>query len=114
MSADSDLELNDDVADISEVEETKINEEDIANLDEFIKSMKEKPAGSINNLTAAEKINFSKALGFFGTTQTEKKAEPKQVKRTEVIDDFIRNFMIKHKMKRSLEAFQVNIVYEVA
>ena len=31
-------------------------------------------------------------------------------KRLEVVDDFIRNFLIKHKMNRSLEVFQVRIL----
>jgi len=90
LSQDSDAELNDEVADISELEDVKVDEEELNDLDKLINSTKEKPAG----------------LEFLRTTQTEKRVEPKQVKRTEVIDDFIRNFMIKHKMKRSLEVFQ--------
>ena len=31
------------------------------------------------------------------------------VRRPEVIDDFIRNFLIHHKMERTLEAFQVSL-----
>jgi hypothetical protein len=31
--------------------------------------------------------------------------EAKVEKRLEVVDDFIRNFLIKHKMNRSLEIF---------
>ena len=45
MSADSDLELNDDVADLSEVEDVKFDEEELNDLDKLINSTKDKPAG---------------------------------------------------------------------
>lgn len=45
LSADSDLELNDDVADLSEVEDVKVDEEELNDLDKLINSTKEKPAG---------------------------------------------------------------------
>ena len=35
------------------------------------------------------------------------KLQPRMVERHTVIDDFIRNFLIKYKMKRTLDAFQV-------
>jgi len=35
----------------------------------------------------------------------EEKVTSKAVSRLEVVDDFIRNFLIKHKMNRSLEVF---------
>jgi hypothetical protein len=34
-------------------------------------------------------------------------AEAKDVKRLEVVDDFIRNFLIRNKMNRTLAVFQV-------
>ena len=39
--------------------------------------------------------------------KTEKpKLEPKHVQRLEVIDDFIRNFLTKNNMTKTLESFQ--------
>mgnify|MGYP003691801717 CR=1 FL=1 len=34
-------------------------------------------------------------------------AEPKHVQRLEVVDDFIRNFLIKNNMSKTLSSFQV-------
>jgi hypothetical protein len=34
--------------------------------------------------------------------------EPKHLKRLEVVDDFIRNFLIRNGMNKTLNAFQVN------
>lgn len=38
--------------------------------------------------------------------QRERKVEPKHVTRLEVIDDFIRNFLIKNNMTKTLSSFQ--------
>jgi hypothetical protein len=37
----------------------------------------------------------------------QKATEAKDVKRLEVVDDFIRNFLIRNKMNRTLAVFQV-------
>lgn len=34
--------------------------------------------------------------------------QPKHLKRLEVVDDFIRNFLIRNGMNKTLNAFQVN------
>jgi hypothetical protein len=40
-------------------------------------------------------------------TTMHRAAEAKDVKRLEVVDDFIRNFLIRNKMNRTLAVFQV-------
>lgn len=42
--------MNDDVADLSEVEDVKVDEEELNDLDKLINSTKEKPAGSQINI----------------------------------------------------------------
>jgi hypothetical protein len=42
-----------------------------------------------------------------GRRTSQPKLEAKNIEREVVIDDFIRNFLIKMKMEKSLEAFQV-------
>ena len=46
-------------------------------------------------------------------TDYERKPESTLVQRQELVDDFIRNFFIKHNLTRSLETFQIEW-YEVA
>ncbi len=38
-----------------------------------------------------------------------KNYQPKHVKRLEVVDDYIRNFLTKHGMNKTLNSFQVHI-----
>lgn len=53
-------------------------------------------ASTIRKSQVSEKYNKTEQL----------KPEPKHVQRLEVIDDFIRNFLIKSNMAKTLESFQ--------
>ncbi|EAR99424.2 flagellar WD-repeat protein PF20 (macronuclear) [Tetrahymena thermophila SB210] len=70
---------------LSEIDDMKVDDEDINDLDKLVAT------------TRKEVIVPPKE---------DKKPVSKTVKRLEVVDDFIRNFLIKHKMTRSLEVFQ--------
>lgn len=70
---------------ISELDDIRVDDKDIDDLDKLIA------------ITRKEEIIVP---------PQEKKIVPGGVSRLEVVDDFIRNFLIKHKMTRSLEVFQ--------
>ena len=112
MSQDSDLDLDDDVAELSELDDIRADENDLNDLDKLISTANQKQPLSNSTARGWSDVMPCVRLGALESdlarsTQFERRPEAKTIKRTEVIDDFIRNFMIKHKMQRSLEAFQV-------
>ena len=75
--------------------------EDVHDLDEI--------ADSINDINELEKLMAStlrKSEVIETVKQPKSKPEPKHVKRLEVVDDFIRNFLIENNMVKTLASFQ--------
>ena len=79
----SESEPNEDV-DIEDTDDIKVDDEEINDLDKLIANTR--------------KEEIAKPVPI-------KKTDAKKVNRLEVVDDFIRNFLIKHKMNKSLEIF---------
>lgn len=88
ISSDSDTEeLLDDFA---ELEDLQNSLEDIGNLDSLMRSTLRR------TITPAEE------------TQEQLNYQPKHLKRLEVVDDFIRNFLTRNNMNKTLDSFQVH------
>ena len=80
----SESEAQEDV-DIDDADDIKVDDDEINDLDTLIANTRKEP--------------------IFKPAEI-KKVEAKKVNRLEVVDDFVRNFLIKHKMFKSLESFQ--------
>lgn len=90
MSSDTDTEdLMDDVADLDALGESV---KDASHLDNLMESTHKKSQKQANS-----------------GEDSKKKVEPKHVQRLEVIDDFIRNFLSKNSMTKTLNCFQVSV-----
>ena len=60
-------------------------------------------------INAVSKVSEIIRPNYFQKTEVEEsRVEAKEVQRLEVVDDFLRNFLVKHKMTRTLEVFQVS------
>ncbi len=94
MSSDSDVtEPLDDLDDLDLINES-IN--DMNQLDNLINSTIKK--NSTGTLSRLEQTKLQE--------QKQQVIVPKHVQRLEVVDDFIRNFLISNKMHKTLESFQ--------
>ncbi len=66
---------------------------------------------SLNDINELEKLMNStlKKSNYMDKFQVEKpvKYEPKHIQRLEVVDDYIRNFLLKNGMTKTLDSFQV-------
>lgn len=98
----SDIDIPDDYADISDVDDIKASEEDIKDLDKLLDDAKQGTKSIWSELKVyCIDENDRRSVAF------EKRNEPRAIQRDTVIDDFIRNFLIKYKLKRTLDSFQV-------
>ena len=101
------------------LEEIDISEEsepeDISEIQSSPKSAKEdqEDIDNFENLiNAVSKVSEIIRPNYFQKSEVqEERMEAKEVQRLEVVDDFLRNFLVKHKMDRTLEVFQVSLIF---
>ncbi len=80
---------------IENMSHNEMENNEIENLDELI-----------NNLAQREKESQVQQERRGEKDKEQKRQEARELERLELVDDFIRNFFIKHKMQKSLEIFQ--------
>lgn len=76
--------------------------EDVHDLDDFQNSIED-----IEELEGLMRSTLKKTITHNNNESQIKNYQPKHVKRLEVVDDYIRNFLTKHNMTKTLNSFQV-------
>lgn len=88
---------------IESLSQNEMENNEIENLDELINNLAQRKGVFIRVGEKESQVQLEKRGD---KDKEQKRQEARQLERLELVDDFIRNFFIKHKMQKSLEIFQ--------